>query len=752
MFRSLGLRISNAPRAFLVVALLLTVLAGVYGQDVMQRLALSPGWDVPGSGSALARQAVREQYGHDETAVILLFRPQSPAFTPDDPEYRRAVETVLDPIGNIPGVLGVDSYFHALDPALRSRTGGMTYAIVRLARGSDEGIATYQTVRQHLTSDRLRITAGGELATYMDVRAQLTHDVERAEWISFGILAVLLVWVFRSIVAALMPLMIGVVTVILSTALLKFCTLFTDITIYAANVVSMLGLGLAIDYGLFIVSRFREELAHGHTPQHALGTTMATAGHTVAFSGVTVASSLFCLLLLPQQFFQNMGLAGGLSVIAAMLTAILLLPPLLVLLGERINYCAMPRRKGRVRIDRGRWERFSYWVMHNARAVLAVSVLVLGFFGLPILHMQIGPADSRALPVGAESRQVQHTLEHDFPRSGMSPLILSVQTQGPAHLATGLTAIDALTRQINAMPGINRVDSLVTLSAGMSLADYQLFYQHPEQFPAATIALQTYAKGDQTLILVRYTADPITPEARQLVRQLRAMPLPPGITTMQVGGFPAEHLDYVESLIQHTPWVMAAIMLVIGILLFLMLGSVFLPLKAILTNIISLTATFGGLVWVFQDGNMANLLGFTPQGQMEGTVLVLIFATAFGLSIDYEVFLLSRIKENCHHSGDSTTSIATGIQKSGPIITSAALLIGVVLASFAMGEVVFMKAMGLGLLFSVIIDATLVRMLLVPASLRLMGRFNWWAPPFMQRIYQRFNLSEHDAFTPRDPT
>jgi trehalose monomycolate/heme transporter len=752
MFRSLGHRISNAPRAFLVVALLLTIFAGVYGKDVMQRLTLSPGWDVPGSGSALARQAVREQYGHDETAVILLFQPQAPTFTPDDPEYRRAVEAVLDPIGNIPGVLGIDSYFHALDPALRSHTGGMTYAIVRLTRGSDEGIATYQTVRQHLASDRLRVTAGGELATYMDVREQLTHDVERAEWISFGILAVLLVWVFRSVVAALMPLMIGVVTVILSTALLKFCALFTDITIYAANVVSMLGLGLAIDYGLFIVSRFREELAHGHTPQHALGTTMATAGHTVAFSGVTVASSLFCLLLLPQQFFQNMGLAGGLSVIAAMLTAILLLPPLLVLLGERINYCAIPQRKGRARVDRGRWERFSYWVMHNARAVLVVSILLLGFFGLPILHMQIGPADSRSLPVAAESRQVQQILEQSFPRSGMSPLILSVQTQGPAHLAAGLTALDTLTRQINALPGITRVDSLVTLSAGMSLADYQLFYQHPEQFPAASIALQTYAKGHQTLVLVRYTADPITPEARQLVRQLRAMPLPPGITTLQIGGFPAEHLDYVESLVQNTPWVMGAIMLVIGILLFLMLGSVFLPLKAILTNIISLTATFGGLVWVFQDGNMAGLLGFTPQGQMEGTVLVLIFATAFGLSIDYEVFLLSRIKESCHRSGDSVTSIATGIQKSGPIITSAALLIGVVLASFAMGEVVFMKAMGLGLLFSVIIDATLVRMLLVPASLRLLGRYNWWAPPFLQRIYQRFNLSEHDTFTPRDPT
>lgn len=751
MFLRLGRFIGTVPRVFLAVALTLTVIAGFYGSNVMQYLSVAPGWTVPESGSARARQAVLEQYGHDDTTVLLLFQPRKgESLAVDDPAYRQAVEAVLDPIGVTPGVLSIESYFQSLDPNLRSRSGEMTYAIVHLARQSDEGISTYQTLRKLLVSERLLVRAGGELATYMDVRAQLTHDIERAEWISFGFLAVLLVWVFRSVIAALMPLLIGVVTVVLSMALLKLCALFTDITIYAANVVSMLGLGLAIDYGLFIVSRFREELALGQTSQQALSTTVATAGHTVAFSGVTVAASLFCLTLMPQRFFQNMGLAAGVSVIAAMLTAVLLLPPLLALIGERINYCALPRRQRGLSIKSLRWERFSYWVMRNARAVLVVSFLILGFFGLPILHMEIGPADSRSLPIGAESRQVQQTLEQAFPRAGMSPLILSVRTEGLAHEASGLASLDALTHQIRAIPGVIRVDSLVTLNDGMSLADYQLFYRYPEQFPAASLALARFAKGPQTLILVRYSHDPITPEARQLVRQIRALSLPAGVVSLQVGGFPAEHLDYVDSLVEHTPWVIVAITLVIGVLLFLMLGSVFLPLKTILTNMLSLTATFGGLVWVFQDGNMANLLDFTPQGQMEGTVLVLIFATAFGLSIDYEVFLLSRIKESCHHTRDSTISIARGIQKSGPIITSAALLIGVVLGSFAMGEVVFMKAMGLGLLFSVIIDATLVRILLVPASLRLLGRLNWWAPPFLQRLYQRFNLSEHDPFNSRD--
>ncbi len=747
MFWSLGHLTSHSPRLFLSIAILVAMLSALYGADVMRRLSLAPGWEVPSSGSALAREQLHTRLGRDETPVILLFRPRPGGPTHvDQPGYRQAVEAVLEKVGVSPGVLGVESYFSSADARMRSAAGDMTYALVRMERGTDEGIGAYKQLNQLLVSEQLVIEAGGELATYMDARRQLEHDVRRAEILSFALLAVLLIWVFGSPLAAALPLVIGVLTVAMSAAMLKLSTLFTDVTIYAANVVSMLGLGLAIDYSLFIVSRFREELGRGLSLPESLAITMATAGRTVAFSGLTVAASLFCLLIFPQRFFQNMGLAGGISVAAAMLSAILVLPPLLAVLGHRLDRFALPvldNRKAQQRHG-GRWHGFSYFVMRHARLVLLGSLLLLGVMGSPILHMQIGPADSKALPVGIESRRVQETLETAFPGAELSPLLLTLRTRGEAHSEVGVNAAHALTGAIRALPGVTRLQGLTSLEESLTLADYRMLYANPGQFPLAEGAMGQFAKGEYSMILVHYQADPASPEARDLVTRIRALPLPEGVLELQVGGFPAEYLDYVDSLFEWMPTVIAAIVVIIGILLFLMLGSFLLPLKAVLTNLISLSATLGGLVWVFQDGHLASVLGFTPQGKLEGTVLVLIFASAFGLSIDYEVFLLSRIKEMRAKVGSDIKAIAAGIQKSGPIITSAALLIGVVLGTFSMGEVVFMKAMGLGLLFSVIIDATLVRMLLVPASLRLLGRWNWWAPAPLKWLYERCNLTEHN--------
>jgi trehalose monomycolate/heme transporter len=290
------------------------------------------------------------------------------------------------------------------------------------------------------------------------------------------------------------------------------------------------------------------------------------------------------------------------------------------------------------------------------------------------------------------------------------------------------------------------VTGLMSLDASFGLADYQLLYAHPEQFPQAAGALAEFGRGRSTLMYVHFKPDPTSDAARELVTRIRALSLPPGLSEVQVGGFPAFHLDYLDTLRTRVPIVLAAIVGVIFVLLFLMLGSLLVPLKVVLTNLLSLSATFGALVWIIQEGHLSGLLGFTPQGALDGTILVLIFASAFGLSIDYEVFLLSRVKEMCDATkGDSLKSVSTGMQRSGPIITNAALLIGVVLGAFAMGEVVFIKAIGLGLLLSVLVDATLVRMLLVPSTLRLMGWLNWWAPKPLMRVYQRLNLGESET-------
>jgi len=753
MFALLGRLICRFPWLFVAVATFVVGMAAGFGADVVKHLTLAPGWDVPNSGSELALKQLRDRLGKDETPVIVLFRarPGGPANV-DNPAFRDAVEAALAGIGQNPDVSGVQSYYGNADTRLRSAKGDMTYALINLKLAADEGMGAYQRLRAQLHSERVEIELGGELATYVDVREQLAKDIWNAEMASFALLAILLVWVFGSAVAAALPLVIGGVTIVLSAALLKFFTLFTDISVYAANVVSMLGLGLAIDYGLFIVSRYREELARGGSPELILFATLSTAGRTVAYSGLTVAASLYCLLLMPQRFFQNMGLAGAISVGSAMLTSVLLLPALLALLGPRVNRLALPvlaRRSAREE-GSGGWYRFSQIVMRHAVPVLVGAFLLLGAMGVPVLHMQVGPSDSKSLPVSAESRRVQEALDRDFRHAELSPLVLTVRANGPAQAATSLAGLHELTRKIQALPGVTRAAGLVSLSdpnnqaGALALADYQLMYAYPDQFPVAQVGLQEYAKGPDSLIFVYYRAAPTSPEARALVRQIRAIPRPRGLQEVQVGGFPAFHLDYVESLRSGVPWVILAIVCVIFVLLFLMLGSVLVPLKAVLTNLFSLSATFGILVWIFQEGHLAGLLNFTPQGSMDGTILVLIFASAFGLSIDYEVFLLSRVKEMCVATGDHMRAVATGIQKSGPIITSAALLIGIVLGTFAMGEVVFMKAMGLGLLLSVIVDATLVRMLLTPASLRLLGRLNWWAPKPLLRLYQRFHLSEID--------
>ncbi len=749
MFSFLGHIAGNKSWQAISLWVVLVLFGTVYSLDVMQRITLAPGWDVPGSGSAESLRLLRDKLDRDETPVILLFRPRSDQVgNVESPAYRAAVEAVIAGISRNPEVKSVVSYHTTGDATLRSKDGLLSYAVVQLERGKDEGIAAFQRLREQIRSDKLEILMGGELATYVDVREQLARDILHAELASFAALALLLVWVFGSGVAAMLPLMVGGVTIVLSMALLKGFTQFIDVSVYAANVVSMLGLGLAIDYALFIVSRFREELDADNDVVRSLRTTLRTAGRTVAYSGLTVAASLLCLLMLPQRFFQNMGLAGSISVVSAMLTSIILLPALLALLGHRVNRLSLPshRRRAVLQEEGGHWYVFSHFVMRRAWPVLLITLLMLVTMGLPVLNMEIGPADSRSLPVTSESRQVQEILDHQFPHAGLSPLVLAIRTKGPAHGEEALAGLDRLTKAILAVPGVTQVKGLVSVDPNLGLKDYQLLYEYPDQFPLATETLAAFAKDDHTLIYVDYSLKPVSEEARRMVERIRAITLPESIAEVQVGGFPAFHLDYLESLRTWVPWTIAAIICVIFVLLFFMLGSVLIPLKAVLTNLLSLSATFGALVWVFQEGHLAQWLNFTPQGSMDGTILVLTFAAAFGLSIDYEVFLLSRIKEMCQSTGgDTLKSVAAGIQRSGPIITSAALLIGIVLGAFAMGEVVFMKAMGLGLLLSVLVDATLVRMLLVPASLRLLGRLNWWAPKPLLALYQRFNLSEIDA-------
>ena len=744
MFQPLGRLIERHPWSFVIMAFYLLGLSAHYGRDTLQLLHPAPGWEIVGSDSALARAALRERFGRDETPVILLMRARQ-GLNPDvdSPAFQQAVQAVIQGLTRNPDVRSVESYYDSGETRMRNAAGDMTFALVWLPRGQDEGVGAFQRLRAQLADHgELEIRLGGELATYVDMREALERDVPRVEWLSFLVLVPVLIWVFGSLVAAALPLVIGGCTVVIGTALLKAAGEVTTVSVYATHVVSMLGLGLAIDYGLFIVSRFREELARGNA--NAVTTTLMTAGRTVAFSGTTVAASVLCLMLLPQRFFHNMALAAGIGVSVAMLTAILVLPALLAILGGRIERLSLPlliRRQAR-REARRRWYAFSQFVIRHAVAVLLTTAALLLVLGIPLAHLQLGPADHKSLPIGVESRVVQETIEREFPDSHLIPLVLVARTEGPAHQGAGLDALHALSQELLALPGVSRVVGLATLDAALSLEDYRLMYAYPAEFPLAAAAMDQFVRGDLSLLFVHYTPPPNSDAARRIAERIRNLPLPDGMASLHVGGFPADQVDYMHALRTGVPWVIAAIVSVIFILLFLMLGSVVLPVKAVLANLLSLSATFGALVWIFQDGHLSGLLGFTPQGQMDGTVLVLIFATAFSLAIDYEVFLLSRVKEASLALGDDTEAVANGIQKSGPIITSAALLIGLVLASFATADAVFIKATAVGLLISVAVDATVARMLLVPATLRLLGAWNWWAPRPLTLIYRCLNPDE----------
>ncbi|MDW8324057.1 MAG: MMPL family transporter [Burkholderiales bacterium] len=749
MLSILGRLAARHPLRWLLAFACVLAASAWYGRDATDRLVPAPGWEVPGADSDRARELLRACFGGETALVLVLIRARGD--TPRDvdaPAFRQAALQVLAPLYRMPEVHAVESYFDTGEARLRSRAGDAALALVWLARGNDEGVGAFQRLKTVLSHPALDIRLGGELATYVDMRAVMEQEVPRVERLSALLLLPALIWVFGSVVAALLPLAVGACTVLIGMALLKAAATVTEIGIYTPHVVSMLGLGLAIDYSLFILARFREELARGH-PEPVV-VTLRTAGRTVAFGGLMVAGSLACLALLPQRLFHDLALAGAVAVLLAMTSAVAVLPALLAWLKEDVNRLAVPvlLRRHAERETRRRWYAFSHFVMRHALVVLLLTTAALLALGAPLARLALGPADHRSLPADADSRRVMEAVEREFPHARPSPLVVVALTAGEATGEAGLAGVYALTRRIEALPGVHRVMSPVSLAPGLELEDYRLMYRHVADFPPAAAARDRLVRGDAVVLLVHYDPPASSAAARALARSIRALAAPPGVRAFHVTGFPADQSDYMQALREGLPRVVAAIVGVVYVLLFFMLGSVVLPLKAVVAGLMSLSATFGALVWIFQEGHLADLLGFTPQGQSDATVLTLIFAAAFSLAVDYEVFLLARVKEACRATRNGVEAVALGVQRSGPIITSAALLIGLVLASFATADAVFMQATALGLLISVVVDATVVRMLLVPAAMRLLGRWNWWAPRPLMVLYRAVNREEPHRLLP----
>ncbi|HKP52649.1 MAG TPA: MMPL family transporter [Chloroflexia bacterium] len=781
MFGALGRFIYKNRWLALIAGLVLIVAGVVYGTSVFGRLKNGGFYD-PNAESTQVMTSIHENLGQDESALIVLFTSKD--MKVEDPKYKEEVEATLAQAKGLEGTGNVTTYYTTGAKQFVSLDGKSTYAVIGFQGSEEEQSKIMDVIRDPekplLTSDVLDVKLGGLPAFSQEISKQVEKDLAKAESLTFPILAVLLVLIFGSLIAAALPLAIGGVVILGAFLILRIASDFSDISIFSINVITMLGLGLAIDYSLFMVSRFREELVRQEGDVYgSLIKTMQTAGRTVMFSGLTVAISLLSLLVFPQMFLQSMGLGGAAAVVVAMLAALTVLPAALALLGHRVNSASVWSllRRGRKREaiaeavpeGHGFWFRWSNFVMRRAGIMLIVALIPLVIAGLPFLRAKMSVADTRSMPASSQSRYVGERLENDFPRNETTPIEIvyraetrpdykesvgdlyeSLMSQGtlekympPVASKESLSALYDYTRAIEKIPGVTRVESMVNYGTGMSKQEYlDLFAENRRLNDGLALGLiEQYAKGNYTLVKVLYTPDAASEETKQIVKDIRGLSLPAGMSA-QVGGIPAIVLDFLGSLAKGVPLALALIVGIIFILLFLMLGSVVVPLKAVILNILSLSVSFGALVWIFQDGNLSNLLGFTSIGSIDGTQPVLIFAIAFGLSMDYEVFLLSRIKENYDRTGDNTASVALGVQKTGYIITSAAALLVIVFAGFATGEISQIKQVGIGLSLAVLVDATLVRMLLVPATMKLMGNYNWWAPRPLKRLYERMGMSE----------
>ncbi|MBV8086918.1 MAG: MMPL family transporter, partial [Chloroflexi bacterium] len=571
------------------------------------------------------------------------------------------------------------------------------------------------------------VTVAGGPVFYSDIVRLTSTDLRRAETVALPIAAIVLVLVFGSAVAAGVPLVIGGARVLVTLAFIALIAQFTQMSIFVLNVATMLGLGLGVDYALFVTNRFREEIEHGSSVESAVAATMATAGRAVFFSGLTVCVGLLALVSFDFMMLRTEGLAGSLVVFMTVIGAMTLLPAVLSVLGPRINALAVHLPAANV----GRfWHALAYRVMARPVAVIVPVLAVLAVLGWPLQDIDLSSPDASILPSNVPSRQGFDELQKAFGPGALDPTIVVIKSSQPILSPDNVSQLYDFTHRLARDPRIARIDSVVTIDPRLTLAQYQLMYADPAAISdryAAGIAANT-TRGGTAMVDVISGYPSLSAESRGIVAEARELARQYPGWQVQVDGGAAEVTDVVDRLYSQFPLAILFITITTYVLLLLLLRSVVLPLKALLMNALSLIASYGALVWVFQEGHLSGLLHFAPLGFIEASLPIVMFCTLFGLSMDYEVFLLSRIKEAWEATGDNTRSVAEGLQSSGKIITSAALIVVCVSLSFVSADIVLIKALGLGVAVAVAVDATIVRALLVPATMRLLGKWNWYMP------------------------
>ena len=686
------------PKRVITVAVIVFALAGFFGSGVADRLDPYSA-DDPDTESVIAQERL-EDAGYRETSAVVLIE----GVNPETATGAQRVEEVATATADVEGVRDVTGFLDTDDPAFVSRAGDTTYLAVTFEATDDDEVQETGEVLVAALEDTDGVSVGGNAVAQQQVNEKVESDLQRAELLAFPILFLLSLLFFRSLVAAALPLLIGALAIVSTLLLLTVASELTSISIFALNLVTGLGLGLAIDYSLFVVSRYREEMARSGPGMTALRRTMATAGRTVLYSSLTVAAALAALTVFPQNFLYSMGIGGTLVALAAALISLTVLPAVLALLGERVNSLSPKFLQRRADFDsraatEGFWYRLSRTVMRIPGRIALGSAAFLVALGIPFFSIEFTSVDAQVLPEDASARQVDSTLRAGFPPYRDTPVQLAVS----GDRATA----EAVAEQAAELPG------------------------------AAAVSRPQQVSGDLWSVDVVSSTAPLEGSSQDLVDSARELP---GETL--VTGFTAGFVDLQDSLVEHLPLVLALVAVATFAVLFLMTGSVILPLKQLVMNLLGLSAVFGILVLIFQDGRFEGLLGYTSQGGLESTQPLLLFAVAFGLSTDYGVFLLSRIKEARDAGASDSEAVAIGLERTGRIVTAAALLFCIAIGAFVTSEIVFIKQLGLGTALAVLIDATIIRALLVPSLMEMLGKWNWWAPAPLRRVHARLGLSE----------
>jgi RND superfamily putative drug exporter len=674
----------------------------------------------------------------------LIFR--SDTLTVNDPQFQSAVTDALAPIQGDSRISNLVSPYNAPNPmvaqAFTSKDGHEALVSIELKSSGQQAWKDYDALRGSVKSSTLTVTGTGFVAINQAFNTTLESDLQRAETVTLPVTLILLILIFATIVAAGLPLGVGILTIVGGIGGTFFLNRFTDVSQYALNIVTLIGLGVSIDYSLFIVNRFRDELAKGVSREDAVATTIATAGRAITFSGLTVAVGLSAMLFFQGTFMASMGAAGAIVVAVAVVYALTFLPAMLAIIGPGVNRLRVPWLS-RPTTGAGFWAGLATWVMKRPVVVLIPTVLFLVVAATPFLQIRLANGSVDELPTHVEARQGYDRLVADFPGQDQTTFNIVVSYPDGSPLTANRIADQySLDRRIVAIPGVLHTTSIYNLDPKLGLYEYeQLYTGDPNNIPQSVRQLMASTVGKHiVLIQATSSADVSSDAARNILKAIRA---DKGVVDGQVlvGGATAIDVDVIQYIYDQVPLAVGTVVAVTYLLLFLLTGSVVLPLKAVVLNFLSIGASFGALVFIFQQGHFSNILGFTPQS-LDPSIPVILFSIVFGLSMDYEVLLVSRMHEEYVRLGDNTAAVASGLEKTGRLITGAAAVMFTVFMAFGLAEVVIIKAIGIGLAIAVAIDATIVRSLVVPAVMRLLGDANWWAPRPLRWLYDRIGIGD----------